>query len=96
MCLTQNPDAIPAKPFLKYPKVSIPLTVTGHMNSTLTKFSLLRLFFKVLLTKTRTSISNDHDRMSRVLRFKQLDNLGDDDGDFLQPVSCDLGFNSCL
>ena len=23
MCLTQNPDAIPAKPFLKYPKVSI-------------------------------------------------------------------------
>ena len=22
MCLTQNPDAIPAKPFLKYPKVS--------------------------------------------------------------------------
>ena len=23
MCLTQNPDAIPAEPFLKYPKVSI-------------------------------------------------------------------------
>ena len=22
MCLTQNPDAIPAEPFLKYPKVS--------------------------------------------------------------------------
>ena len=33
--------------------------------------------------KTRTSISNDHDRMTRVFRFKQLDNLGDDNGDFL-------------
>ena len=27
MCLTQNPDAIPAKPFLKYPKVSISIRI---------------------------------------------------------------------
>ena len=33
MCMTQNPDAIPAKTFLKYPKVSkYPLYLRGGKN----------------------------------------------------------------
>ena len=47
MCLTQNPDAIPAEPFLKYPKVSIPLIVSSIHHIKLQKLFSLRIILKV-------------------------------------------------